>query len=55
MRTVREKGFIDNYAGIRISGNGRRFEISNAVVWNIVDADDVLHGQAATFSQIEYV
>lgn len=55
MRTVREKGFIDNYAGIRISGNGRRFEISDAVVWNIIDAHDVLHGQAASFSQIKYL
>lgn len=55
MNTVREKGFIDNYEGTRISRSGRRFHISNAVVWNIINADNVLLGQAATFSQISYL
>ncbi len=55
MREVRWSGFIDNYAGIRISGSGRRFEIANAVVWNIIDANDVLRGQAATFQEIKYL
>ena len=55
MREVRESGFIDNYAGIRISGSGQRFEIANAVVWNIIDANNVLRGQAATFHEIKYL
>lgn len=47
---VSAHGFIDDYAGIRISAKGRRFRIENAVVWNLINADGVRHGQAATFA-----
>lgn len=47
---VSAHGFIDDYAGIRISAKGRRFRIENAVVWNLIDAEGVRHGQAATFA-----
>lgn len=47
---VSAHGFIDDYAGIRISAKGKRFRIENAVVWNLIDADGVRHGQAATFA-----
>src|SRR5262249_19886487 len=46
---VTRDGYIDDYAGIRISAKGRRFAIRDAVVWNLVDANGVCHGQAATF------
>jgi len=46
---VREHGFIDDYAGIRISRRGRRFHIERATVWNLVDPDGHRHGQAAWF------
>lgn len=49
LRTVREKGYIDDYSGIRISAAGRRFRINNATVWNLVDADGRHVGQAAMF------
>ena len=49
-RTERD-GFVDDYQGIRISSTGRRFQISRATVWNLLDADDNHAGQAATFSQ----
>ncbi|SFG06168.1 MEKHLA domain-containing protein [Novosphingobium sp. CF614] len=42
-------GFIDDYAGIRISAKGRRFHIGPATVWNLVDAEGRRHGQAACF------
>lgn len=45
-----EKGFIDDYRGIRIASTGRRFEIEQAVVWNLVDVEGRPAGQAATFS-----
>lgn len=48
---VTAHGFIDNYAGIRISAQGNRFRIEQAVVWNLVDAHGVRHGQAATFDR----
>ena len=44
---VSARGFIDNYAGVRISAKGRRFAIRDAVVWNLIDAAGERHGQAA--------
>lgn len=43
-------GFIDDYSGVRISSSGRRFRIEKATVWNLLDADGVCRGQAATFT-----
>jgi hypothetical protein len=45
-----QRGFIDTYRGIRISGTGRRFLVENALIWNVLDADCQRIGQAATFS-----
>ena len=50
LERVTRDGYIDDYAGIRISAQGRRFRIEQAVVWNLVDAAGHCHGQAATFS-----
>ena len=52
---VTEHGFIDNYAGIRISKSGRRFRISNAIVWNLVTDKGERCGQAATFDRWESI
>lgn len=46
---VTARGFIDDYAGVRISAKGRRFRIGPAVVWNLMDEDGRRHGQAACF------
>ena len=50
LEQVALRGFVENYAGMRIAGSGRRFMIENGVVWNLVDGAGVRHGQAATFS-----
>jgi hypothetical protein len=50
MARVLRDGFIDDYSGIRVSARGRRFQIRNAVVWNLLDAAGSLHGQAALFA-----
>jgi hypothetical protein len=42
---------VDDYAGVRIAASGRRFAISHAQVWNIVDEHGGRHGQAATFAE----
>ncbi|MFM8830061.1 MAG: MEKHLA domain-containing protein [Spartobacteria bacterium] len=55
LRRVRERGFIDDYSGIRISSKGRRFRILQATVWNVIDADGNYAGQAATFSNWEFL
>jgi hypothetical protein len=49
LERVSRDGYIDDYAGIRIASSGRRFRIEQAVVWNLVDAEGRIHGQAATF------
>lgn len=46
---VARHGFIEDYRGIRVTRTGRRFEICDAVVWNLVDTSGDCHGQAACF------
>lgn len=52
---MRRKGFIENYHGVRISASGRRFEIRNAVIWPLLDAAGVKRGEAATFTEWQYL
>lgn len=52
---VTANGYIDNYSGIRIAANGRRFKIIDAVVWNIMNDDGDYIGQAAKIDHIESV
>ena len=42
---------VEDYASVRIAANGRRFAISHAQVWNLVDSRGGRHGQAATFAE----
>lgn len=48
---VTAKGFISDYAGVRIARSGRRFTIEQATVWNLLDRDGALQGQAACFAE----
>lgn len=48
-RTTRD-GYVDDYRGIRISSDGQRFEIDQAIVWNVMDGERRI-GQAATFDR----
>ena len=47
LKAALAKGWVDNYTGIRISSTGKRFDIRNTVLWNVVDDKGVRHGQAA--------
>lgn len=49
LKEVEEKGYSDGYRGVRIGRNGR-FEIMDACVWNILDANGAYAGQAASFT-----
>lgn len=49
LETVAAQGYIDNYAGVRIAKSGQRFEIEQAVVWNVSDEQGRYVGQAAYF------
>lgn len=53
LQRVAQHGFIDDYEGVRISSSGKRFKIKRATVWNLIDEQGHVHGQAATFSQWE--
>ncbi len=55
MNSVRTHEFVENYSGIRISKSGRRFKIENAKVWNLIDSENQLRGQAALFDQWSYL
>jgi PAS domain-containing protein len=50
---VGRRGFIEDYSGIRISKNGRRFRIKKATVFNLSDDAGRYLGQAATFADWE--
>lgn len=52
---VSSDGYIDDYSGVRISKNGKRFLIQRAVVWNVVDRQGRYYGQAATFKDWEWL
>lgn len=53
--TVSRQGYSSHYAGIRISREGRRFLIRNATVWNLLDSSGQYFGQAACFSEWEWL
>jgi hypothetical protein len=55
LAAVTAHGFIDDYSGIRISKTGRRFRIARATVWNLLDENQVYRGQAAMFSNWEFI
>jgi PAS domain S-box-containing protein len=46
---VSRNGFATDYRGVRIAKSGRRFWIENVTLWQLVDSNGVLHGQAAAF------
>jgi PAS domain-containing protein len=53
--SVRAKGFIADYGGVRIAKSGRRFRIKDVVVWQLIDTAGTVRGQAATFADWEDV
>lgn len=55
LERVSRDGFIDDYAGVRISASGQRFRIEQAVVWNLIDEKGVCHGQAASFDHWQMI
>lgn len=47
MDSVLRQGYASDYRGLRIAKSDRRFWIEDTTVWNILDRDGTLHGQAA--------
>jgi MEKHLA domain len=55
LEQVQSQGFVKDYQGIRISRSGRRFAISNGIVWNLQDQHGKYCGQAATFDRWQFL
>jgi ClpP class serine protease len=55
LQQVQQQGWAKDYQGIRISRQGRKFFIRNAILWNVVDAMGNLYGQAAMFTQWDWL
>jgi predicted DNA-binding protein (UPF0251 family) len=55
LAAVTQRGFIDDYSGVRISKSGRRFRIARATIWNLVTAEGKPCGQAAMFDRWEFI
>jgi hypothetical protein len=55
LAAVTQRGFIDNYSGVRISETGRRFCITRATVWNLLTPDGQPCGQAAMFAHWKFL
>ena len=49
--SVARHGFAIGYSGVRIAKSGRRFLIEQGVVWQLIDRDGAVRGQAATFAR----
>ncbi|MCP5245636.1 MAG: MEKHLA domain-containing protein [Burkholderiales bacterium] len=47
---AKEQGYISDYRGVRISRTGKRFFVDHAIIWNVINPDRAVIGQAATFS-----
>ncbi len=55
LASIDRNGFIDDYHGIRVSSTGRRFRITNAIIWTLLDDRGHKCGQAATFKDVEFL
>jgi len=55
LSAVTANGHIDNYTGIRIAKTGRRFRITKALVWNLLDEHRRHSGQAAMFEHWDFL
>ncbi len=46
LERVQRLGYEAGYKGVRITKSGRRFMIEEATLWQLIDDDGKLHGQA---------
>jgi hypothetical protein len=56
LASVKANGSVYPFRGIRITKTGRRFQVSDGAVWNLIDAADRQYrGQAACFFAWEFL
>ena len=46
---VSRRRFASGYRGLRVARSGRRFWIEDGTVWQLIDADGAVQGEAAVF------
>lgn len=46
---------ISNWRGIRISSTGKRFQVENGLIWNVIDENYQPCGQAAVYSDYQFI
>ncbi len=46
------RGWVDDYAGLRVSATGQRFEISQTILWTVSDLVGRVQGQAALIGRV---
>jgi hypothetical protein len=55
LERVAAYGYVDDYSGVRIAKDGKRFLIENATVWNLIDESGVLQGQGAMIPRWRFI
>lgn len=50
LRQVSRDGYAENYRSVRVTKSGERFWIGGVTVWQLIDENGDLHGQAAKLS-----
>lgn len=55
LQEVLDKGFIENYSGIRVSKSGKKFIIENATVFQVYDLNGRNIAQAVVFTNWKYI
>lgn len=50
-----KKGYVDNYQGVRKSTKGNLFEIKNTTLFNVLDEDKNIIGQAALIQEVLHI
>ncbi|MEI2656265.1 MAG: MEKHLA domain-containing protein [Nitrosomonas sp.] len=50
LEQAKTQGYITDYRSVRISSTGKRFQVDQAIIWNIQKPDGAPLGQGATFS-----
>ena len=51
LAVLEARDVVRGYRGVRVAGDGTRFVIENAVIWNLRDETGKRRGQAAAFAE----
>jgi len=55
LKQAAESGYFDGYQGVRIAKDGQRFRITQAIIWQVRDANGQIIGQAAKIPEAVHI